>query len=151
MSNASLKDSIKQDMIDSMRAKDKERLGVIRMLQAAIKQKEIDERITLDNVAVIAIVEKMIKQRHESITQYQQGKRDDLAAKEQQEIVTLKKYMPSALSDDELGTLINAAIEQHQATSIKDMGKVMNHLKQQIQGRANMADVSAKVKQQLDL
>lgn len=147
---ASLKDTIKQDMITAMRAQEKARLGVIRMLQAAIKQKEVDERIALSDSEVLAVIEKMIKQRKESISQYQQGGRSDLATKEAEEVAVLEVYMPAPLDTAELDALIAAAITESSATSVKDMGKVMNHLKAQIQGRANMAEVSAKVKQQLE-
>lgn len=147
---ASLKDTIKQDMIAAMRAQEKARLGVIRMLQAAIKQKEVDERTTLSDGEVLAVIEKMIKQRKESIGQYQGGGRSDLATKEAEEVKVLEVYMPAPLDAAELDALIAAAIAELNAISVKDMGKVMNHLKSQIQGRANMAEVSAKVKQQLE-
>lgn len=147
---ASLKDTIKQDMIAAMRVQEKARLGVIRMLQAAIKQKEVDERTTLSDGEVLAVIEKMIKQRKESISQYQQGGRSDLANKEADEVAILEVYMPAPLEAAELDALIAAAITESDATSVKDMGKVMNHLKSQIQGRANMAEVSTKVKQQLE-
>lgn len=133
-----------------MRTKDRERLGVIRLLQAAIKQKEIDDRITLEDASIVTVVEKMIKQRRESVSQYKQGNRPELAAKESAEIAVLEDYMPAALNNDALDALIKAAITQHNATSIRDMGKVMNQLKEQVQGRANMADVSTKIKQLLD-
>lgn len=146
---ANLKGTIKQDMIAAMRAQQKARLGVIRMLQAAIKQKEVDERTSLSDNEVLAVIEKMIKQRKESITQYQQGGRPDLATKEAEEVAVLEAYMPAPLDTATLDALIAVAISESDATSVKDMGKVMNHLKSQIQGRANMAEVSAKVKQQL--
>lgn len=141
-----LKDQIKADMIAAMRAKDSETLGVIRMLQAAIKQKEIDEKITLDDTSVLGVVEKMIKQRRESAKQFEQGQRPELAAKENKEIDLLQKYMPAQLSEDELQTLIEQAIQQTSASGMKDMGKVMGILKAQVQGRADMSAVSAKIK-----
>ena len=144
-----LKERIKDDMVQAMRAKDKDRLGVIRMLQAAIKQREVDERITLDDTQIIAIVEKMIKQGRESAKQFTEGDRSDLATKELQEIAILETYMPTPLSEDELNSLITATIKTLAASSIKDMGKVMNSLKDQVQGRANMADVSNRIKQRL--
>ncbi len=145
-----LKDKIKQDMVASMRAKDKPRLGVIRMLQAAIKQKEVDERITLGNTEILAVVQKMVKQRHESIKQFEQGNRPELAAKEAEEIEVLQAYLPTPLTTDELNTAIKAAIQTCGASSAKDMGRVMQQLKPQLQGRANMSDVSAIVKQLLE-
>jgi uncharacterized protein len=120
-----LKERITEDMKTAMRSADKERLGVIRMLQAAIKQREVDERITLDDAQVLAVLEKMLKQRRESITQYEAGGRADLAAKEAAEITVLQAYMPAQLSEAELDALIAAAIAQTGAASVKDMGKVM--------------------------
>lgn len=143
---AELKDQIKQDMLTAMRSKDKDTLAVIRMLQAAIKQKEVDERTTLGDAETLAVIEKMIKQRQESIKQFEQGNRPELAAKEQQEIDQLKKYMPAPLAEEELNQLIQTAIKDTGANSVKDMGKVMQQLKSQIQGRANMGEVSNKVK-----
>lgn len=144
-----LKDRIKQDMMAAMRSQDKARLGVIRMLQAAIKQREVDERVTLEDNDILTVVEKMIKQRKESATQFEQGNRPELAAKEKQEIEMLQAYMPSPLSHDELDKLINEAINTHHASSIKDMSKVMQALKANIQGRADMGEVSNKVRQRL--
>ena len=139
----SLKDRITEDMKTAMRAKDSERLGTIRMITAAIKQREVDERITLDDTQVLAVIEKMIKMRKESIAQFQSGGRDDLVAKEHKEIDLLQAYMPAQLSDAELDALIAEAIAESGATSIKDMGKAMALLKQKAQGRADMAAVSA--------
>ncbi|OGO94615.1 MAG: glutamyl-tRNA amidotransferase [Coxiella sp. RIFCSPHIGHO2_12_FULL_42_15] len=149
MTHEGLKERIKSAMIEAMKAKDKDRLSVIRMLQAAIKQKEVDERVILDDPAIITVIEKMIKQRRESAKQYEEGRRPELAAKEIQEIGLLETYMPKALSEPELDALIKKVIAELQASSIKDMGKVMNTLKGQIQGRANMAEVSNKIKQLL--
>lgn len=147
--SSALKDQIKADMIDCMRAHNKEKLGVIRLLQAAIKQKEIDERIVLDDAGVLAVIEKMIKQRRESIKQFEAGNRPELAEKENQEILVLEAYMPAQLSTEEVEVIIAKAIQSSGAASIKDMGKVMGLAKNQLQGRANMAEVSALIKQKL--
>ena len=141
-----LKDRITEDMKAAMRAADKERLGTIRMLQAAIKQREVDERITLDDAQVLAVIEKMIKQRKESIGQFEQGNRPDLAAKEKAEIELLQAYLPAQLSDAEVDALIKQAIASTGAASIKDMGKVMAAVKAQAAGRADMGAVSARIK-----
>ncbi len=145
----SLKDRITEDMKAAMRAKDMERLGTIRMITAAIKQREVDERITLDDAQVLAIVEKMVKTRKESIAQFRSGGREDLAAKEQKEIDLLQAYLPEQLSEAELDGLIDASISEAGASSIKDMGKAMALLKQKAQGRADMAVASAKLKAKL--
>lgn len=145
----SLKERITEDMKTAMRAKDSGRLGTIRMIQAAIKQREVDERITLDDNQVLAAIEKMIKTRKESIAQFQSGGREDLAAKEQQEIEQLQAYMPAQLSETEVDKLVADAIAQAGATSIKEMGKAMAILKQSAQGRADMSVVSAKLKAKL--
>ena len=142
----SLKERITQDMKDAMRSGDKERLGNIRMLQAAIKQREVDERITLDDGQVLAVVEKMIKQRKEAIAQFEAGGRADLAAKEQSEIALLQAYMPEQLSSTEVEALVAAAIAETAASTIKDMGKVMALVKTRAAGRADMAAVSALIK-----
>jgi uncharacterized protein len=145
----SLKDRITEDMKGAMRARDSERLGTIRMITAAIKQREVDERINLDDAQVLAVIEKMIKMRKESIAQFQSGGRDDLVAKETKEIELLQAYMPAQLSDTELDALIAEAIAQSGATSVKDMGKAMALLKQKAQGRADMGAVSGKLKAKL--
>jgi len=145
----SLKERITEDMKTAMRAKDSNRLGTIRMITAAIKQREVDERIQLDDNQVLAAIEKMIKMRKESIAQFQSGGREDLAAKEQQEIELLQAYMPAQLGEAEVDQLIADAIAQAGATSIKEMGKAMAILKQTAQGRADMALVSAKLKAKL--
>jgi uncharacterized protein len=145
----SLKDRITEDMKNAMRAKDSERLGTIRMITSAIKQREVDERITLDDTQVLAVIEKMIKTRKESIAQFQSGGRDDLVAKEQKEVDLLQAYMPEQLSEAELDALIAEAIAASGASSIKDMGKVMGIVKQKAQGRADMGAVSAKIKAKL--
>lgn len=144
-----LKERITEDMKTAMRSGEKERLGVIRMLQAAIKQREVDERITLDDAQVLAVLEKMLKQRRESIAQYESGGRADLAAKEAAEIAMLQVYMPAQLSEAELDALIAAAIAQTGAASIKDMGKVMALVKSQAAGRADMGAVGARIKARL--
>jgi len=146
-----LKERITEDMKTAMRAGDKDRLGVIRMLQAAIKQREVDERITLDDAAVLAVLEKMVKQRREAITQFEAGGRADLAAKENQEIDVLKVYLPEPLSEAELAALIDSAIAATGAASIKDMGKVMAAVKADAAGRADMGAVSALIKQRLSV
>ena len=132
-----------------MRAGEKERLGVIRMINAAIKQREVDERISLDEAQVLSVLEKMIKQRKESVVQFQAGNRPDLVDKESAEIALLQSYMPSQLSDAEIDALIAEAIAAAGATSIKDMGKVMGIIKAKAQGRADMAAVGAKIKAKL--
>jgi uncharacterized protein len=145
----SLKDRITEDMKAAMRAKDSERLGTIRMITAGIKQREVDERITLDDSQVLSVVEKMIKTRKESIAQFQSGGREDLAAKEQKEIDLLQAYLPAQLSEAELDALIAESIAEAGATSIKEMGKAMALLKQKAAGRADMAAVSGKLKAKL--
>ena len=142
----SLKDSITEDMKSAMRAKDTERLGTIRLLLAAMKQKEVDERIELDDAAVLAIIEKLIKQRKDSISQFQAAGRDDLVAKEQAELVVLQAYMPAQLSEEEVRAAVSAAIAQVGAVSPQDMGKVMGVVKPQLAGKADMGMVSAAVK-----
>jgi uncharacterized protein YqeY len=146
---SSLKDRITEDMKTAMKAKDSERLGTIRMITSAIKQREVDERIQLDDVQVLSVVEKMIKMRKESIAQFQSGGREDLAAKEQKEIDLLQIYMPQQLGDAEVDALIAQAIAESGATSIKEMGKAMALLKQKAQGRTDMASASAKLKAKL--
>jgi hypothetical protein len=141
-----LKERITEDMKTAMRAAEKERLGTIRMLQAAIKQREVDERITLDDAQVLAVIEKMVKQRKESIVQFEQGGRADLAAKEKAEIELLVAYLPAQLSDAEVDALIREAIASTGAASIKDMGKVMGVVKARAAGRADMGVVSARIK-----
>ena len=133
----------------AMRSGEKERLGVIRMITSAIKQREVDERITLDDGQVLSVLEKMIKQRKESLVQFQVGNRQDLVDKEAAEITLLQSYLPSQLSDAELDGLISDAIAASGAASIKDMGKVMAIIKGKAQGRADMAAVGAKIKARL--
>jgi len=145
----SLKERITQEMKDAMRSGEKERLGYIRMLQAAIKQREVDERITLDDTQVLAVIEKMIKQRREAIAQFEAGGRDDLAAKELAEVALLQTYMPEPLSQAEVEGLVAAAIAETGAASVKDMGKVMALVKTRAAGRADMSAVSAIIKSKL--
>jgi len=145
----SLKNRIQEDMKAAMRAKEKQRLGAIRLIHAAIKQREVDERINLEDAQVIAVLEKMIKQRRDSFTQYQQAGRQDLADQEDFEIKLIQSYMPQPLTEAELGDLIEVAMKESGATSPKDMGKVMGLLKSRLQGRADMQVVSTKVKQRL--
>jgi uncharacterized protein len=142
----SLKERITEDMKASMRSGDKERLGGIRLILAGIKQREVDERIQLDDTQVLAVLEKMIKQRRESITQFEAGARADLVAKESAELAVLLAYLPAQLSDAEVESAIRAAIASTGATSIKDMGKVMAAVKPQVQGRADMGALSARIK-----
>jgi uncharacterized protein len=143
---STLKDRITEDMKTAMRAAEKERLGTIRMLQAAIKQREVDERIALDDAQVLGVIEKMIKQRKESIAQFEQGGRADLATKERTEIEWLQAYLPAQLTDVEVDALIRDAIAATGAASVKDMGKVMGLVKTQAAGRADMGAVSARIK-----
>lgn len=145
----SLKDQITEDMKAAMRAKDSERLGTIRMITAAIKQREVDERIALDDTQVLSVIEKMIKTRKESVVQFRSGGREDLVARETKEIELLQAYLPSQLGEAEVDALIGEAIAESGATSIKEMGKAMALLKQKAQGRADMAAASAKLKAKL--
>jgi uncharacterized protein YqeY len=145
----SLKERITDDMKAAMRSGEKQRLGVIRMITAAIKQREVDERISLDDTQVLSVLEKMIKQRKESLVQFQAGNRQDLVEKEAAEITLLQGYLPSQLSDSELDALIGEAIAASGAASVKDMGKVMAIIKGRAQGRADMAAVGAKIKAKL--
>ncbi|MEM7282095.1 MAG: GatB/YqeY domain-containing protein [Pseudomonadota bacterium] len=142
----SLADTLKNDMKDAMRAKDKERLGVIRMLLAAIKQVEVDKRITLDDTQILSVVEKLVKQRRESIKQFNAGNRPELAKKEEEEIAVLARYLPEQLNEAELVEIIDGAIAQTQAASMQDMGKVMGVVKARVAGRADMGAASAKIK-----
>jgi uncharacterized protein YqeY len=141
-----LKERITADMKAAMRAGEKERLSTIRMLQAAIKQREVDERITVDDAQVLAIIEKMVKQRKESIVQFEQGARPDLADKEKSEIAQLQDYLPAQLGEAEIEAIIKEAIATTGATSVKDMGKVMGIVKAKAAGRADMGAVSARIK-----
>ena len=141
-----LKERLTEDMKSAMKGAEKQRLSTIRMAQAAIKQREVDERIALDDAQVLAVLEKMIKQRKESIVQFEQGGRADLAAQERAEIELLQTYMPARLSPAELDTLIRDAIAASGAVSVKEMGKVMGIVKSKAAGRADMGAVSARIK-----
>ena len=142
----SLKDKITEDMKAAMRAKDTDRLGAIRLLTAAIKQKEVDERVTLDDAAVIAIVDKLIKQRKDSIDAFQKAGRQDLADKEQAEMAVLQVYLPARLSAEEVAAEVKAIVAEVGASGPADMGKVMGAAKQRLAGKADMGQVSAAVK-----
>jgi uncharacterized protein YqeY len=144
-----LKERITEDMKTAMRAGEKERLGTVRLLLAGIKQREVDERITLDDGQVLAVIEKMIKQRREAISQFESGGRSDLVAKETAEIGVLQGYLPTQLTPAEIEALIAEAIAATGAASIKDMGKVMGFVKPKAQGRADMGALSARIKQKL--
>ncbi|MFZ1536909.1 MAG: GatB/YqeY domain-containing protein [Chromatiaceae bacterium] len=144
-----LKQRLVEDMKTAMKAGEKRRLGVIRLINAAIKQREVDERIELDDTQVLAVLDKMLKQRSDSITQYEAAKREDLAEQERYEIGVCQEYLPTALTDADIAALIEAAIAASGAASMKEMGKVMAILKPQVQGRADVGAVSAQVKQRL--
>mgnify|MGYP001813961582 FL=1 len=144
-----LKGQIQEDVKTAMRARDQKRLTALRLITAAIKQVEIDKRIEMDDQAILAVLDKMVKQRRDSLEQYNAAGRDDLAAQEQFELELISVYLPEALSDDELATLIKQAVADTGASSIRDMGKVMNQLRGQVQGRADMKAVSSAVKEQL--
>lgn len=145
----SLKAKITEDMKSAMKAGDKERLRVVRLILAAIKQVEVDQRIEMDDVAVLTVLDKMVKQRRDSVTQFQNGKRDDLAAIELAEIAVLETYLPAQLSAAELDELVAAAISATGAASVRDMGKVMAEIKTRAAGRADMGAVGAMVKARL--
>jgi uncharacterized protein len=142
----SLKARITEDMKAAMRSGEKDRLSCIRMLQAGIKQREVDERIELDDTQVLSVIDKMIKQRRESVVQFEAGKRADLVAKETAEISVLSAYLPAQLGDAELDTMIKDAIAATGAASMKDMGKVMGVLKPKAQGRTDIGALSARIK-----
>jgi hypothetical protein len=150
MAEFSIKERITEDMKVAMRAKEKQRLGVIRLIQAAIKQREVDERISLDDMQVIVVLDKMLKQRRDSIEQYEKAKRQDLVDQEAFEIQVIKTYLPQPLTETELANLITHAIQATGATTVKDLGKVMGILKAQVQGRAEMKQVSDQIKQRLN-
>ena len=145
----SLKERITEDMKSAMRSGARERLATVRLILAGIKQKEVDERIALDDVQVLGVIEKMVKQRKESIVQFEAGNRADLVAKETAELAILASYQPTQLSEGEVDVLIAAAISATGAASMKDMGKVVAHVKSAAAGRADMAAVSARIKARL--
>jgi uncharacterized protein len=145
----SLKQQLTEDMKTAMRAGDKQRLGVIRLILAAVKQREVDERIELDDVQTIAVLEKMLKQRKDSISQYAAANREDLADVERAETVVIEGYLPAKLSEAEVDALIEAAIAETGAGSARDMGKVVAAVKAKAAGRADMGQVSARIKARL--
>ncbi len=145
----SLKIRLTDDMKAAMKGGAKEQLAVIRLILAAIKQREVDERITLDDEQVLAVLEKMLKQRKDSVQQYEAAGREDLAAQERYEIGVIQAYLPAPLSDDEIDALIESAIAESGASSARDMGKVVGLLKPKLQGRADMGWVSGKIKARL--
>ncbi len=146
---SAIKDQITEQMKDAMRAKDKARLGTIRLMLAELKRIEVDERIELDDARVLAVLDKMIKQRKDSIAQYLAAERPELADKEQQETEVIKTFLPQPLSDDEVNQIIDAAIAETGATGMQAMGQVMAIIKPQLQGRADMGNVSKQVKAKL--
>jgi uncharacterized protein YqeY len=143
-------DDLKAAQKDAMRAKEKVRLGTIRMAMAAIKQKEIDEQITLDDSAILAVLTKMVKQRQDAAAQYDSANRDDLASKEREEITYIEDFLPQPLTDDELNALIDETMAATGASGMQDMGKVMGALKPKVQGRTDMGALSAKIKARLN-
>lgn len=149
MANSSLKSQIADAQIAAMRARDKDRLATIRLVMSAFKQVEIDERLEIDDSRALAILDKLVKQRRESITLYDAAGRDDLAARERAEIEIIQDFMPPALTEDEISAIVSQAIEDTNASSIKDMGQVMNQIRPQLMGRADMGLVSQLVKKQL--
>ena len=146
----SLKSQITEDMKSAMKAGEKDRLKVVRLIRAAIKQVEIDKRIELDDAAVLAVLNKMVKQRRDSVDQFEKGNREDLAAIERAEIVVLEGYLPEQLSADELAAMVDEVIAATGAEGIRDMGKVMGQIKAKAAGRADMGAVSATVKERLN-
>jgi hypothetical protein len=144
-----LKQRLQSDMKAAMKASDKRRLGVIRLINAAVKQREVDERIELDDSQVLAVLDKMVKQRRDSIAQYDQAGRNDLAEQERFEIEVCQDYLPQPLSADEIAALIDGALAETGAAGMKDMGKVMGILKPKVQGRGDMGAISAEVKRRL--
>jgi len=143
------RDRLNADIKTAMKAGDKTRLGTLRFISAALKQQEIDTRTDLDEAAVIGIITKMASQRRDSISQFDSAGRDDLASKEREELTVVEEYLPAPLSAEEVATFVDAAIAKLGATSIKDMGKVMNELRPQLTGRVDMAAVSTSIKQRL--
>ncbi len=145
----SLNLQIRSEMKAAMKSGDKARLGAIRLMMAAIKQREVDERITMDDVQVIAILDKMLKQRRESIKMYNEANRNDLAEVEQAEILVIQEFLPEALGEAEIDKMISDTIQETGAESMRDMGKVMGKLRPLMQGRADMALVSSRIKEML--
>jgi uncharacterized protein YqeY len=149
MTEIALKQRISEDVKSAMRSKDQKLLGTLRLLTAGIKQREVDERITLDDAQILAVIDKMIKQRRDSIEQYQAAKRQDLVDQESYEVAVLQRYLPTSLSDAEISQLIKEAINETGAKSVQEMGRVMAVLKPKLQGRADIGVASAKVKEHL--
>lgn len=149
MSELTLKQRLQEDMKAAMKSGDKERLGAIRLINAAIKQREVDERISLNDADVLAVLDKAAKQRRESISQYQAANRQDLVDQEQFELSIIQSYLPEPLSKEELDALVKSAIAESKATSIKEMGQVMAILRPQVQGRVDMSVLSAFIKEML--
>lgn len=147
--SSGIKQRISDDVTKAMRSKDKERLATLRMITAAIKQKEVDERADLDDGRVLAVLDKMAKQHRDSIEQYQKAGRDDLVAKETSELEVVTSYLPEQLSEEEIRQIIKETIEATGASSMQDMGKLMGQLKPRLQGRADMGKVSGLIKQAL--
>ena len=144
-----LKEKITVDMQDAMRSKDSEKLNAIRLLQSSIKQKEVDDRVEIDDTMILNIIEKMLKQRRDSIEAFKKANRNDLVVKEEFEVKLLQTYMPEPLSSEDVEKEIDSAIKDADAKSMKDMGTVMNAVKLKVSGRANMAEVSQKIKEKL--
>jgi uncharacterized protein YqeY len=144
-----LKQRLQDEMKAALKAGDKRRLGVIRLINAAIKQREVDERCELDDAQVLAVLDRMVKQRRDSITQYAEAGREDLAEQERYEVEICQTYLPAAMSDDEIAGVVQEAVEATGAASMRDMGKVMAFVKPKVQGRADMGAVSALVKHRL--
>jgi uncharacterized protein YqeY len=144
-----LKEKITVDMQDAMRSKDSEKLNAIRLLQSSIKQKEVDDRVEIDDTMILNIIEKMLKQRRDSIEAFKKANRNDLVSKEEFEVKLLQTYMPEPLSSEDVEKEIDSAIKAADAKSMKDMGTVMNAVKLKVSGRANMAEVSQKIKEKL--
>lgn len=149
MADSAIKLKIQDDMKNAMRSQEKERLAAIRLILAALKQREVDERIVLSDEQVLSVLDKMLKQRRESVAQFTAANRQDLVEKETAEIQVIQAYLPAQLSDQEIDALIGAAIQETGASSARDMGKVMGILKPKVQGRADIAAVSNKVKERL--
>ena len=147
--DSDLKQRIMDDMKSCMREGDKERLGTIRLALSAIKQQEVDSRSTLEDADILAILDKMAKQRRESIEQFEKAGRDDLASKEKDELKVIQTYLPSQLSDEEIASIIDEAIQTTRAQTMRDMGKIMGIIKPKMQGRADMSAVSALIKSRL--
>lgn len=145
-----LKQQLQSDMKTAMKAGDKRRLGVIRLIMAAVKQREVDERVELNDEQILAVLDKMVKQRRDSITQFEQAGRTELAEQESYEIGICQEYLPEALNDGEITALVDQAVSETGAASMKDMGKVMGWLKPKIQGRADMGAVSTQVRHKLN-